>query len=202
MTEVYELESKILMKIILVRHGRPEKSENRRLNSAGFAGWVRNYNHSLVANDSFPTAPLGLDYGDYFTVASDLPRAIHSSRISLNKDPNITTPLLREMEIPRFKLPFRLRAWTWVYLNRALWMLGKRGRFESYMEAKVRAERAAEELVNIAKREDRIIVFAHGYLNLHMRKHIRKRGFKQISKSNDYWGVSIFEVPQSSRNQA
>ncbi|MBU2978750.1 phosphoglycerate mutase family protein [Alteromonas sp. C1M14] len=182
------------MRIILVRHGRPEKSDNKRVNSAGFANWVRNYNHSLVADDSRPITPLAADYGDYFTVSSDLPRAIHSSWVALNKYPDLQSDLFREMDIPRFKLPFTMGSWSWVYLNRALWMLGKKGRFESYLEARVRAKTAAMELIKIAQREERVIVFAHGYLNLHMRKHFRKKGFKQMTKSSDYWGVSIFET--------
>jgi broad specificity phosphatase PhoE len=181
------------MKIVLVRHGRPEKADNKLVNSAGFAKWVKNYNHSLVAHDSRPIESLGTDYADYFIVSSDLPRAIHSSHISLNQHPNLTSDLFREMDIPRFKLPFIMHTWTWVYLNRALWMLGKKGPFESYFEARARAKRAARELMKIAYREDSVIVFAHGYLNLHMRKHFRNSGFKQITKSSDYWGVSIFE---------
>jgi broad specificity phosphatase PhoE len=182
------------MRIILVRHGRPEKSENVLVNSAGFANWVKNYNHSLVADDSRPAKSLETDYFDYYIVSSDLPRAIHSSYISLNKSPDFKSKLFREMDIPRFKLPFTIRAWTWVYLNRALWMIGKTGQFESYFEARCRAKNAAIELVNIAKREENVIVFAHGYLNLHMRRYFRNSGFKQISKSSDYWGLSIFET--------
>tara|TARA_Y100000814_G_C12254448_1_gene376220 strand:+ start:582 stop:737 length:156 start_codon:yes stop_codon:yes gene_type:complete len=42
------------MEIILVRHGQPQKAGNTLLNAAGFANWVKNYNHSLVSEQSLP----------------------------------------------------------------------------------------------------------------------------------------------------
>lgn len=182
------------MRIFLVRHGRPEKAGNEVCNSAGFANWVKNYNHSVVSNDSRPSYSIPTVFQGCYVVSSNLPRAIDSCKIFLGKAPDMQSSLYREMDIPRFKLPFALRAWTWVYLNRALWMLGKRGSFESYSDARLRAKIAAKELVNLAKKHEDIIVFAHGYLNLHMRKHLRQSGFKQITKSNSYWGVSAFET--------
>ncbi|MEM0912777.1 MAG: hypothetical protein AAGJ37_17510 [Pseudomonadota bacterium] len=124
----------------------------------------------------------------FYSVIGDLIVKSQFSSIKVGSCPD------REMDIPRFKLPFVLNAWTWVYLNRFLWMLGKRGAFESYKEARARSALAASELMNIAKNERDIIVFSHGYLILHMRKHLRDLGFKQLSSSNDYWGVSVFEV--------
>jgi broad specificity phosphatase PhoE len=182
------------MNIVLVRHGRPEKSENARLNSAGFANWVKNYNHSLVATDSRPINTNAASYEDFYVISSDLPRAVHSTKIFLDKSPHIKSSLFREMDIPRFKIPFVLNAWTWVYLNRMLWMLGKKGSFESYKEARLRASNAAAELIALAKKHNNVIVFAHGYLNLHMRKHLRQYGLKQVCQSNDYWGISRFEM--------
>lgn len=183
----------IAMKIVLVRHGRPANSQNIRLNSAGFANWVKNYNHSLVASDSRPAFSFNDMFANYYIVSSDLPRAIHSCKIAFNRPPAVTSALFREMDIPRFKLPFTLNAWTWVYLNRVLWTIGKSGPFESYTKAKSRAESAAVTLIDIAKKESNVIVFAHGYLNLHMRKHFRAYGLKQTSKSSAYWGVTMFE---------
>ena len=188
------------MQIVLVRHGKPEKSQNTRLGSAGFANWVRNYNHSMVAKTSRPNMVFTDSFDDYYVVSSDLPRAVHSCEIALNKSPDLTSALYREMDIPRFKLPFTLNAWTWVYVNRALWTVGKTGPFESYRQAKIRAKTAAQELITIAQKEGKVIVFAHGYLNLHMRKHFRNYGLKQICKSSQYWGVTTFERGHGKRH--
>ena len=187
------------MKIILVRHGKPHKSENDRLNSAGFAKWVKNYNHSRVAIDSRADACSLEEYNTFYVVSSDLPRAIHSCQIAYGRDPDFISESLREMDIPRFKLPFTLRAWTWVYLSRLLWMLGKKGNFETYSEAKLRAENAARKLEVLANKQQNIVVFSHGYLILHMRRFLKSFGWKQLNKSNKYWGVSVFEIDKRSQ---
>lgn len=182
------------MEIILIRHGRPRNSGNKSVNSAGFANWVKNYNHSLVSEDSAPNPDSQIKYGSYHLISSDLPRAIHSCIIFSGRSPDHKSKIFREMEIPRFKLPFNLNAWTWVYLNRALWMLGKKGSFESYLQAKARAQLASDELIKIAREHEKVILFSHGYLILHMRKYLRRKGLTQKQKSNGYWGISAFET--------
>lgn len=181
------------MEIILIRHGRPINSANDVLNAAGFANWVKNYDHSVVSEKSVPCEISQNKYKGFHLISSDLPRAIHSCEIFSGHKPHQQCALFREMEVPRYKLPFTLKAWTWVYLNRFLWMLGKKGPFESYLEARIRAKKAAYALVEIANKQDKVVLFSHGYLILHMRKYLRRQGFTQLQKSNSYWGVSVFE---------
>jgi hypothetical protein len=107
---------------------------------------------------------------------------------------NNTFQLFREMEIPRYKFPFRLKAWTWVYLSRALWILGLKGSFESYKQAKVRAELAAIKLTELANEKGKVVVFGHGYMNLHIRKSLVKKGWQLNNKSNNFWGVTSLET--------
>lgn len=183
------------MNIVLVRHGRPTGAENQKVNSAGFGRWVKRYNHSLVDESSKPDLSVFHHYQHYYAVASDLPRAVHSCEIALSRSPSLQSSQFREMDIPRYKLPFKLNAWTWVYLCRALWTVGVPGKFESYREAKIRAKRAANQLIALAETEQNVIVFAHGYINLHMRKQLRQRGFTQTEKSSQYWGITAFNKP-------
>lgn len=182
------------MQILLVRHGEPSANNNDKLTSGGFANWVRKYNHSLVSDASRPSSALCDKYNHHYIVSSDLPRAIHSAKIALQKTPLETLAVLREMHIPRYKLPFTFNAWTWVYLNRTLWMLGLKGKFESYVDARLRANNAAEKLILLAQQHQNIIVFGHGYMNLHIRKCLSQKGWKTTEKSNAYWGVSCLEL--------
>lgn len=182
------------MKIILIRHGKPIAATNPKVNAEEFAEWVRCYDASMVSSFSHPNNRLkNLD--SFYVVSSDLKRAIHSTQIYTGKNPAETFELFREMEIPRFKLPFRLRAWTWVYLNRVLWMIGLKGPFESYKEAKGRAEQATAKLIELAKQKGNVIVFGHGYMNYHVRKCLDKRDWRIISKSSEYWGLTRLEIP-------
>jgi broad specificity phosphatase PhoE len=69
-------------------------------------------------------------------------------------------------------------------------MLGLKGRFESYASARKRAEVAAEQLVELSQQNGDLVLFGHGYMNLHIRRSLRKKGWRINSKSNDFWGLS------------
>lgn len=178
------------MEIYLVRHGRPTSSHNNKVTSGEFKQWVYDYNQSLVSHDSRPTERLHEICEDAFIVSSDLPRATDSARIATLRAPDHVSKLYREMDIPYYKLPFNLKAFTWVYLNRALWTLGVKGRFESYSNAKKRTRKAMYELITLAEQHKCIVVFSHGYFNIHLRKYMQKEGWVVDYSSNQYWGFS------------
>ncbi|MGJ8694004.1 MAG: hypothetical protein ACSHW0_16160 [Thalassotalea sp.] len=138
------------MEIVLIRHGKPTSADNTVLNATDYTKWIRRYNFSDVAANSRPENKAAINQS-FYVVASDFTRATHSAKIVTGHAPNETAKLFREMEIPRYKLPFKLKAFTWVYLCRVLWMCGLKGRFESFRTAKIRAELAAEQLITLAK---------------------------------------------------
>lgn len=72
-------------------------------------------------------------------------------------------------------------------------MFGLKGSFESYRLAKVRAELAADELIELATVKGKVVLFGHGYLNLYIRKALMKKGWLLKSKSNAFWGVTSLE---------
>ena len=158
------------MEIILVRHGKPVAANNPKVTPSGFAHWIRRYNASLVSEESKAPLIRKAEFENFYVISSNLKRAQHSVKLLMDKSPMLSWPELREMEIPRYKLPFRFKAWTWVYLNRALWMLGIKGSFESFKQAKLRAYQAAEKLVALAQEQNQLIVFGHGYMNYYLRK--------------------------------
>jgi len=180
------------MEITLIRHGKPTSADNPVLTAAEYTQWIRRYNASDVSENSRPENKYE-GYNSSFVISSDLKRAIHSTQIYTDALPEATFPLFREMEIPRYKFPFRLKAWTWVYLCRACWMLGLNGSFESYKEARNRSELAAVKLTELAKEKGKVILFGHGYMNLHIRKVLIKNGWKLKTKSNEFWGVTSLE---------
>jgi len=177
------------MEIILIRHGKPTSAHNPVLSASGYTKWIKRYNASNVSEKSRPQNKLKLNSSSLI-ISSDLKRAIHSTEIYTGEPPSETFELFREMEIPRYKFPFRLKAWTWVYLCRAFWMLGLKGSFESYKEAKDRAELGADKLIELAQEKGTIVLFGHGYMNLHIRKALIKNGWKLNSKNNEFWGVT------------
>ena len=181
------------MEIILIRHGKPTSADNPIVNACGYTKWIRRYNYSNVDKNSRPES-INNQYKSFYTLSSDLKRAIHSANIYAGKHPEEINKLYREMEIPRYKFPFQLKAWNWVYLSRLLWMLGVKGSFESFKEAKLRAEVAATQLIEVAKSQDKIVLFGHCYMNRYIRKSLIQKGWVLNSKSNSYWGVTSLET--------
>ncbi|NQY89813.1 MAG: phosphoglycerate mutase family protein [Colwellia sp.] len=177
------------MEIILIRHGKPTSADNPIIDASEYTRWIRRYNFSDIAKDSRPEK-INDNYKSFYIVSSDLKRAIHSANIYVEKSPEVTNKLYREMEIPRYKLPFQLTAWHWVYLSRFLWMIGCKGSFESFKQAKQRAELATNQLIEIAQQQGKVVLFGHGYMNRYIRKLLIHQGWHLKSKSNAYWGVT------------
>jgi len=181
------------MNITLIRHGKPTSATNTVVNAVEYVKWIRRYNFSDVCKSSHPKY-IQKELGEYYLISSDFCRAIHSTEIYTGRNPDYISPLYKEMEIPRYKLPFRFKPMTWVYICRALWMVGLKGPFESYKSAKRRAELAALELIKLANEYGSVVLFGHGYMNLHIRKELARKGWTVNSKNNSYWGLSSLEI--------
>ena len=181
------------MEIILIRHGKPTSADNPIVDACEYTKWIRRYNSSDVSKNSRPEN-INDKYKSFYVVSSDLKRAIHSANIYVEKAPEEIDRLYREMEIPRYKLPFQLKAWNWVYFSRFLWMLGRKGSFESFNQAKKRAEVAAVKLIEIAQNQENVLLFGHGFMNRYIRKSLIQKGWVLNSKSNSYWGITSLET--------
>ena len=181
------------MEIVLIRHGKPSSASNPKVNAYEYAKWIRRYNLSDVAKNSLPENIIER-YKSFYVVSSNLKRAIHSANTYVGEGPKEIDKLYHEMEIPRYKLPFKLSAWNWVYLSRLLWMLGFKGSFESFKEAKIRAELATFKLIERAQEKDRVVLFGHGFMNRYIKKSLLQKGWKLNSKSNSYWGITSLET--------
>jgi len=177
------------MEIVLIRHGKPTGATNPRLSAAGFAHWVRGYNRSKVDVSSPPPTALGDALETHFIVSSDLPRAIDSACLSMNKKPDIALKQFREMDIPRFKLPFSLTAYTWLFISRLLWFVGFSGKVESFKQAKERAKISAAELLVLANTHGKVAFFGHGMLNKYIAKELQQQGWGGVSKGKKYWSI-------------
>jgi len=180
------------MEIILIRHGRPASANNRTFGAVDYLKWIRQYNLSDVASDSRPLFKIE-NLNSYYLVSSHLNRAIHSTKLYTGREPDHVSDLYKEMDIPRYKLPIRLKAMTWVYLCRLIWMCGAKGPFESFHQAKIRAEQASLQLIELAKTEGKIVLFGHGYMNFFIRKNLVRQGWLLENKNSHYWGVTTLK---------
>lgn len=183
------------MEILLIRHGEPTGAINPTLSASGFAHWVRNYNLSKVTAKSLPPKGLGKRLESHFVVSSDLARCIDSANLCMNRSPDLILKQLREMEIPRYKLPFFLKAYTWLIISRLLWLVGINSKAESFKMAKSRAKLASELLQRLAIEHGKVAVFGHGLMNRYIEKELRKGDWLGASQNKKYWSVSKLNKP-------
>lgn len=179
--------------IVLVRHGRPASENNDRLSSSGFARWVKNYNRCDLHPDSQPRCQR--NFSQHYTISSALHRARLSAQRYTGQPAAEFNAAFNEMDIPRYRLPFTLNAWTWVYLNRAMWFAGRRGPFESFSQARRRVEQACELLIERAETHHKVVLFAHAMTNRFLSRYLTRRGWQVIEKDHRYWGVIILREP-------
>ncbi|WP_435235025.1 hypothetical protein ACR30L_14855 [Psychromonas sp. PT13] len=177
------------MEIILIRHGKPTAANNPRLSASGFAEWVERYNQSDIDPSSLPPKGLNCSLEGYFIVTSQLPRAIDSAEICLNKKPDLILSRLNEMPLPCYNFPFILKAYTWLVIHRILWMLGISGRVESFKSAKIRAKKAAIQLHKLAIEHKKVAVFGHCLLNKYIAKELTKLGANQTISGKGFWSA-------------
>lgn len=177
------------MEIVLIRHGKPMAAINPKLTATGFMNWVDNYNESIVDAESFPQEAVRQLIQTHFIVTSDLARAIDSAKICGGSEPHLVLDQLREMEIPSYKLPFKLKAYTWLVLNRILWFIGIKSEVESFKEAKIRAKHSAKELIDLAIEHNKVVVFGHGLMNKYIAKELEQFGWDSASEGKSYWST-------------
>jgi len=184
------------VEIILVRHGKPEAATNPRVTASGFARWVRSYKNSGLMSESQPPNGLCELINNHNLISSDLKRAVESANQCTGAIPEQQLKVLREIEIPCFKFPFFLKANTWLYLNRILWILGLKSSTESFKKGKERALIASKQLESLAVKHKKIAVFGHGYINIHIKRKLIKKGWSVTQQSNDYWGVTHLKMTE------
>ena len=177
------------MEILLVRHGKPTGAINPKLSAVGFANWVREYNKSKVDPNSLPPKHLKRALTEHFIVASDFARSIDSVKICVGKEPDLKLKQFREMDIPRYKLPFSFKAYTWLLINRIFWFAGFSGKVESFRNAQIRAKNSAKELQKLANIHGKVVFFGHGMLNKYIAKELNNLGWNGSSTGKKYWSV-------------
>lgn len=180
------------MKIILIRHGKPESAINKKLSAQGFALWIKDYNQSIVSQESLPPIALKNKIQKYFIVTSDLPRAIDSAKICIGKYPDLVLSKLKEMDVPQINIPVKIDAYSWILLNGLFWLIGIHGQVESYKCGKVRAKRATEILLNLATTKNKVAVFGHVVTNYLIAKELIFNGWRAKLSGKHFWSTLEF----------
>lgn len=167
----------------------PKASDNSIVDAVGFAKWVRKYNHSLIRSSSLPSEDLRKQTIGSYTISSDLNRAKHSAELCGDREPDLVLRELRELDIPRLKLPFSISIDNWLIISRLCWFLGISGRSESFKVGRRRVLSAVDILLEQVQKNGDITVFGHGLTNSFIAKELKHRGWCIQKKSKGFWGT-------------
>jgi broad specificity phosphatase PhoE len=142
-------------------------------------------------------------------VASDMVRARESAALLAPGAPELTSPLLREVDLP---IPGWLR-WLrapvggWIVLSRMAWMMGATEpgpSAESFRAALARAGEAAGWLAGLAAQRGDVLAVTHGGFRRLLAPALCRRGWRgrawPISSPN--WSSWTLEAPEPLRRSA
>lgn len=185
------------MRIILVRHGRPDISTRLRTSHRGFKAYIDAYEAAGLAPDCAPpeeVQDLVKSLSAIYT--SDKPRSQDSARALAPEAELIADPLFVEAPLASPHIPLlRIRVPAWAVMARILWHAGYHPEIENYRRTKQRAKHAADILMGRAREEGIAALVAHGYFNAIIGRELRRRGFhKHGAHRVRYWNAVVYEI--------
>lgn len=184
------------MRIILMRHGKPDVSEAKPVAAHEFYQWINAYNQAPLCQQSTPSAEAQRIANEcVFTVCSNLSRSQESAH-RLGLAIAHSDEVFREMEMPHGKLSLpKLSPAFWALLFRCLWFLGYARNSESFRAAQIRAVAAAQQLQELARQHQAVIFIGHGLLNRFIAKALLRNGWRgSRNPSPGYWEFGVYEL--------
>jgi broad specificity phosphatase PhoE len=187
-------------RIIVVRHGRPQviPKEGPPMGWKDYKAWWAKYElSSLKEGQRSPEALLSQISDDAIIMSSARRRAIETAgQLGRGRDVKHDA-MFNEAPLPAPKLGiFPMRPKNWNKIARLLWMLGHSGGEEHVSDAKRRAAKAAEVLVQTAQESGGrdVVLAAHGWFNRMLRPQLKKRGWANVHDGGDkYWSFRIYQ---------
>jgi broad specificity phosphatase PhoE len=184
------------MRIVLLRHGKPDVPELGKLRASEIQHWIDSYNSAgLRADHQPPRETVGICKDCEAVVCSNLPRSVESARALGVKKVNYIESLFREMELPYSSFPSpKLPPDVWAALFRVLWFFGFSSNSESLSEAKTRALNGANRLKEIAAESGSVLLVGHGFVNRFIAKELLSSGWQgPANPGQKHWEFGVYE---------
>jgi broad specificity phosphatase PhoE len=189
-----------MLRIVIMRHGKPkldlEALKSQKMASCTLGKIVEKYALTELDNSIPPDSDaLGVSKDCVSSMSSDLPRAISSIELLGLSEVNRAEPLFRESALPYLELRSpKLSFFTWAIVYRMAWFLGFSKNGESINNAKDRACRGVDRLVDMVYKERTILFMGHGIINRLIIKELKRRQWKVRKKlSERYWSYTVLE---------
>lgn len=187
------------MEISLIRHGKSQLSENNKIAGLEFKKWVEKYDYLGVFEEStYPSTTLEKVAAANIVITSDLKRAVESARLLNPVIKIISDPLFREAELPSYSSKLfnvKLKPSIWAIVLRILWLSGYSYKCESLNQAKFRANKASQHLIDYANEYKSVVLVGHGFFNMLIAKELQKKGWKGTKKRDvKHWDCMTFSL--------
>lgn len=185
------------MEISLIRHGKSQLIENDRIAFADFKKWVEKYDFNGVFEESvYPVGTIEKVTAAKLVITSDLKRSVVSAKLLNSKTKTISDSLFRETELPaspRILLNIKLKPNTWAVILRLLWFSGYSNQCESLSQARLRAKKAAQQLIDHANEHKSIVLVGHGFFNMLITKELKKMGWEGRTRTGaKHWNCTTY----------
>ena len=180
-----------LLQIALARHGKPAFDDRTPVAGSAFAAWVRGYDEAPIDVTVPPPASLRAQASAMGCVAtSTLRRASESAALLVPGRTFVRESLFVEAGLPAsIRLSLALAPRDWTFLSRVAWFCGWSHGAESLREARRRAYRAAERLVELACKHGSVMLVGHGVMNTLISRALRRRGWDGSASGSAFWSV-------------
>ncbi|MDQ4139405.1 MAG: histidine phosphatase family protein [Bacteroidota bacterium] len=192
-----------LLHIFLIRHQRPVVSKQGWFSRHQASQFLTEYDTCSI--EELVTKPTGLPAEQLTKVyCSSLPRAkqtaqaIFGNEITLIEDPIFNEFPRQVFPLPFFKFPIKF----WLIGARVLWLLGLNAHgLENFRQARIRARKAAQLLAQQAKTDGKVVLVAHGFLNIFIRRALRNMEWHVVR--NDGGGfLGVSELVKKAENRS
>lgn len=183
------------MRIILIRHGRPNIATAPRTSHSEFRTYIDDYEEAGLDPDSMPPEELQDLLGEIDAVfTSERKRSVDSARVLAPHAELIADPLFAEAPLASPPIPLlKMKVPKWAVMARILWHAGYHPEIENYRRAKHRAVQAADILVKRARADGAAALVAHGYFNYIIGRELRRRGFRKSgSHRAQFWNSVVY----------
>jgi len=157
--------------------------------------WVEAYNHADIET-TLPSKEV-IEYikGADVVLASNLSRTTDSLAV-IGVEPTEKNNLFDEIALIETKGTWlKLSAKTWLVLLRLMMISGFGKKFKVYTEAKQRAKKASEYLVELANNHECVALMGHAGMHWLMGKEMQRLGWKCVEQGggSKNWGYKVYD---------
>lgn len=185
------------MEIMLIRHGKSERSDLPNLTTNDYKNWKEEYDRLGVIESKskiFFEASTHIKRADY-VFTSSLYRSQHSLTLL---QPDIRATYNDIFNEVNFRTPslnrIRLNTRLWTFVTGASWYYGLIKEHETIVQVKERAL-VASDILTRASEKGIVALVGHGFFNMYIFKELKRRGWKEINKySSKNWSCTRLEL--------